>query len=237
MAVTIFKPKEVESVPDKPLKNDLAEDLKDEIASSDYELMPKGHKHYNPNKNKSNAVFVQQITDNIQQMYRYQDRLSKEFGFSEKHWYYLLQLSQYLEWNTNALIAKERSKYKYEPAKELTITDIASIFGKTRSYTSRLINQVFIPAGIIFQIYIDSEQLKNHGRNVEKRMLFMNPELFVMGGTGEINPILFKPLKYNDRLEQAGIKLYWKLWHKDGEKWAKLINRRTYLPRKKRLKN
>jgi hypothetical protein len=222
-------------VPNKQLKNDLAEDLKDEIASSDYELMPKGHKHYNPNKNKSNAPFVQQITDNIQQMYRYQDLLKDKFGFSEKHWYYVLKLSQYLEWNTNALIAQERSKYKYEPAKELTITDISALFDKSRSYISGLINKVFIPAGIIFQVYVDSEQLKNHGRNVEKRMLFMNPELFVKGGAGEINPVLFKPLKYNDRLEQAGVKLYWKLWHNEGEKWAKLINREVYRRRKKRL--
>lgn len=238
MAVTILKPKEVKLVSNKPLKNDLAEDLKDEIASSDYDLMPKGHKHFNPNKNKSPVPFVQQISDNISQMFRYQSKLEKNYGFKSGHWAHIFKLSQHLEWNTNALIAKERknsSKYGYEPSKELTITDIANILDLTRPHTSKIINKVFIPAGILFEMYLDYEQLKQYGRNIETRMLFMNPELFIMGGAGQINPILFKPFKAKDRLEEVGVKLDWKLWHKEGQKWAKLINRRSYLPLKKRF--
>lgn len=218
--------------------------FKEQFESSGCQIIPNNHVHYDPNRRKkSKTPFIQHMNENLMQMHLYQDLLNKKFGLTPKHWAFIYHLSNYLEWNTNVLVNQKRSNYRYMPNEDLNITDISKILDLSRSYTSSLINKVLIPAGILLEMqvgskkYVDEEDLEKVGRKKNKRIFLMNPELFCKGGADKINPILFKILKNHDPLEEAGVVLYSKLWHKKGAKYAKLVNRKTYKKYKDRVKD
>lgn len=178
-------------------------------------------------RKKNKASFTQLIKENF-----YHLVLGKYLTVAEEAM--IIRLMPLTELNSNALTVLKETKDGYEliPGATPKITEIAKMLGRDLSGTSKLINQL-IKKGILYEI-VDTEALKNHGRNIEERPIYFNPEIVLAGDRGRINLTLCRIHWFNDRLEKAGIKLPWKVWYGPGLDSGCLYRRNTWLKNKKR---
>jgi hypothetical protein len=109
----------------------------------------------------------------------------------------------------------------------MSVSEIGEYFGKSRSFTSEMINNL-IGKGILYE-FVNVDELKEFGRPVTERPLFVNPEIVLCGEKNRINPTLARLAMRYDKLEKKGILLEWKVWLHSGKEYGKLVKRKTYL--------
>jgi len=170
-------------------------------------------------KSDSNqAVFTQNITDNIQTVIQSGYLTVHELAF-------LMSIQPLLEYQINAIMNKETNSF-------MTVSEIADFLKKDRSGVSRHISNL-LDKGILFE-FVNAQELKRFNRSVSPRTLFVNPELFYSGDRNKIDGTLATLVSENDQLERNGIKLKWKVYRKQGHTFGRLYNRKTYLGLKKK---
>lgn len=163
--------------------------------------------------NKNRANFTQVIFENIDIIVKNGYLTMNELGF-------LMSIQPLLEFQINAIMDKETNAF-------MNISEIADYISKTRVQTSRIISAL-LDKGILFE-FVNAKELKEFGRNVTSRTLFLNPELFYSGDRNKIDGTLSTLVFEYDSIEKNGIKLDWKVLRKKGESFGRLYRRNTYL--------
>lgn len=163
-------------------------------------------------RTKNRARFAQVISDNVYYLLNKDYINLAELGL-------ITALSTTLEMHSNAIV-KSAGEYH-------TISSLALAFNYSVRHTRRLINQL-IDKGIVYEL-VDAKSLKMYGRTIEQRPLFSNPEVVFAGDRNRINATLARIVINADHIENAGMKLPWKIWVKPGGEHAKLYKRNTYL--------
>lgn len=166
------------------------------------------------------AGFVQTLKGNIKVLMKKKYLSFIELGF-------LLAMADLYEMHSNAIVNPETNRF-------MSVNEIAEYFGRDRSGTSKLINSL-IEKGIIYE-FVNTDELREFGRPVTERPLFINPEIVFCGERNRINATLARLAMRYDKLEKRKIYLEWKVWIHSGEEYGKLVKRKTYLKYKKELK-
>lgn len=177
-------------------------------------------------RDKNKAAFTQLVNDNFIYLIQksYLTRAEESM---------ILRLMPFVELNSNALtmIQKTDGGFELVRGKFPKIKELAEFLSADLSTTSKTINQL-IRKGILYEI-VDTETLKKHGRAIEERPIYFNPEIIVAADKNQINLTLCRIHWANDRLEKTNIKLPWKIWYAPGAKYGRLYRRKTWLQKKK----
>lgn len=182
-------------------------------------------------KDMNKATFSQIIQDNMLYLISKDYLTNAELGF-------MMKLSAMIELHSNAIVLYERDSDTgnyINTGQYLKVADIARICGYSPEsfHVSRLVNSL-IRKGILYEL-VDTQSLREHkGKIVKERPLFFNPEIIFAGDRNYINATLSRIVINADHLEKAKIKLPWKLWLKQGAKYGRLYQRKTYLKYKKK---
>jgi hypothetical protein len=170
-----------------------------------------------PLAEKNRAGFVQVIAPNMRYIMQHRYMSSAEAAF-------LLALSAYAEMHSNAIIAHDGgSSY-------LKVAGMADRLGYSRQQASRLVNAL-VSKGLIYEY--DTLTIKKHGRVIEERPLFLNPEIIFCGDRNRVNATLCRLVMNADHMERSGVRLPWKLWLGSGAEYGRLYRRDTWLKKKK----
>ncbi|MFD1363077.1 hypothetical protein [Lentibacillus salinarum] len=168
-------------------------------------------------KDTNKAPFGQIISDNIETL-RQHDYLTG----SDK--ILLFDIEPLIEMNSNILVNKETGGF-------MTISDIGKYLGKNVSHTSTVVNRL-INKGILFEM-TNTQEIKQFGRSITQRPIFMNPEIIYKGNRNEINASLARLTMNLDPFERQKIHMPWKVWMALNAQSGKLYRRKTYLKYKK----
>lgn len=174
-------------------------------------------------REKNRARFTQLINENVEYLVERRYLSTAELGF-------LSVLATAVEMHSNALVERipdDEGEGYVSTGQYLTVTQIARKAGCSVRWANRMVNEL-IRKGILYEL-VDTESLKAHGRAVEERPLFMNPEIFFAGDKNRINATLCRIVLNADHLERKGMKLPWKLWLKEDAEYGRLYRRKTYL--------
>lgn len=169
-------------------------------------------------KNKNQANFTQNVTDNLQIIIQNKYLTEAELSF-------LISIQPLVEYQINAIMNQETNSF-------MTVSEIAQFLKKDRSGVSRIISSL-LNKGILFE-FVNVREIKKFKRSVSARTLFVNPELFYSGDKNKIDGTLATLVNENDVLEDNGIKLKWKVYRKQGHAFGRLYNRKTFLELKKK---
>ena len=164
-------------------------------------------------KDSHSAGFVQTLKGNIRVLMEKKYLSFNELGF-------LIGMTDLYELHSNAIINPQTNRF-------MSVSEIGEYFGKSRSFTSEMINNL-IGKGILYE-FVNVDELKEFGRPVTERPLFVNPEIVLCGEKNRINPTLARLAMRYDKLEKKGILLEWKVWLHSGKEYGKLVKRKTYL--------
>jgi hypothetical protein len=167
------------------------------------------------------APFVQSNANNLQFLISTGYLTDPEWNVSSK-------IQTLCELNTNAIIDPQTKQF-------MNVSEIAQFLKRDRVAVGKLLNAL-LRKGVLYEI-VNSQEIREHGRPVTERPLYMNPELYYAGNRNQVNAILSKICISSDFLEKKGIKLSWKIWYESGEKFGKLITRHTYLKYLKKAKD
>ncbi|MNI71382.1 hypothetical protein D3C73_1272530 [compost metagenome] len=125
-----------------------------------------------------------------------------------------------VELGTNLIIHPSQDRY-------CSITDIAALLKRELRSTRGLIQQL-IHKGILYE-FVDPSQIRNYGRVVSERPLYVNPEVSYSGDRNRINMIAARQVSSFDRMEKNKVLLPWKLDFKLHDEYAKLVEREKRL--------
>jgi|GEM_PF-1740504 len=158
------------------------------------------------------APFVQANASNLQFL------ISSGY-LTDPEWNVLSKIQTLCELNTNAIVEPETKQF-------MSISEIAQFLKRDKFAVSKLINAL-LRKGVLYEI-VNAQEIREHGRPVTERPLYMNPELYYAGNRNQVNAILSKICMQSDLLEKKGMKLSWKIWYTSGEKFGRLVTRHTY---------
>lgn len=167
-------------------------------------------------KPRNPAGFVQVIADNLNHIIRNEYMSSAELGF-------LLSIMGLVEMHSNAIVNDE--------GQYMNVSTLAQHARYSVRQTRELISKL-LEKGIIFE-FVDVQQFKKHGRVVEERPLYMNPEIVFSGDRNRINSTLCRLVMNADSLERNGVHLPWKLWLEHGAEHGRLYKRSTWQKKRK----
>lgn len=168
-------------------------------------------------KDSNKAPFGQIISDNIDVL-RAHDYLTG----SDK--IFLFDVEPLIEMHSNGIVHRETSQF-------MSVSNIAAYLRKNVSRTSTTINRL-INKGVLYEL-TNTQELKQFGRSVTQRPLFMNPEIIYKGNRNKINATLSRLVINLDPFERQKIYLPWKVWAHPNEEFGRLYRRKTYLKYKK----
>ena len=171
-------------------------------------------------EDKNKAPFTQLIAENVRYLLgkQYLSRVEQAFIFA---------LTCTVELYSNALVRHEIAEDGLRSTGEfLTVTELAELAGVTRQTASSTINGL-VKKGILYEV-LDPEQIKEFGRVVTERVLFVNPEIMFAGDKNRINATLCRMVIGADRIERTGLRMPWKVWLKEGHQFGRLYRRQTY---------
>lgn len=171
-------------------------------------------------KKINSAPFVQSNANNLQFLISTGYLTDPEWNVSSK-------IQTLCELNTNAIVNPETKQF-------MNVSEIAQFLRRDRVAVGKLLNAL-LKKGVLYEI-VNAQEIREHGRPVTERPLYMNPELYYAGNRNQVNAILSKICVKSDMLEKKGIKLSWKIWYESGEKFGKLVTRHTYLKYLKQAK-
>lgn len=177
-------------------------------------------------RDKNKAGFVQIIQENYLYLLYKGYLTGAEMAF-------LSALSVYAELHTNAIVQKQWNSdgYFISTGQFCTVSYLAKELKRNKSNTSKLINSL-LSKGVLYE-FINAHELKEYGRVVSERPLFLNPEIVYCGDRNRINATLCRLVINADPFEKKKIKLPWKIWLKPEDETGKLYRRKTYLKYKK----
>ena len=173
-------------------------------------------------RQKSPVPFVQVIEDNLNYIVESEYLSTSELAF-------LMCVMGRAEMHSNAIVNADGRYMTISALAESTKYSVR----QARSLISSLIEK-----GIIFE-FIDGNQLqqvKRHGRVIEERPLYLNPELIFKGDRNRINATLCRLVMNADPLERRKILLPWKMWLEPGAEYGRLLRRKTWLKKRKEEK-
>jgi hypothetical protein len=172
-------------------------------------------------KETNSAGFVQTLKGNIRVLIE-KDYLSfNELGF-------LIGMTDLYEMHSNAIVHPETKRF-------MSVSEIAECLNCTREHVSKIINKL-IEKGIVYE-FANTDEIREFGRPVTERPLFVNPEIVFCGERNRINPTLARLAMRYDKLEKKGVLLEWKVWLHSGKEYGKLVKRKTFLKYKKEKKS
>lgn len=198
-------------MPNKEKNINLAEVNKQEKAANE-----RGYGLYKI-KDTNKAPFGQLISDNI-------DTLNQHDYLSGGDKIFLFDVEPLVEMHSNGLVHRETGAF-------MTISDIARYLRKNVSRTSTTVNRL-INKGILYEL-TNTQELKQFGRSVTQRPLFLNPEIIFKGNRNKINATLSRLAVNLDPFEKQRIYLSWKLWIRPNEESGRLYRRKSYLKYRK----
>lgn len=170
-------------------------------------------------KSKNKVGFTQVIQDNLEYLVTQQ-------VLKSHHNDLILRLLPYIEIGSNFLSFKDRTPFN--------ISTLSKRLKTSRPNLSKNINEL-IELGMIFE-FVDVWNYRLHGRIVEERPLFFNPEVIVTGDKNKIELTLTRLLLLNDRFERNGVYLPKKIHINPKGNGGKLYDRSTYLRKRKEYK-
>lgn len=162
------------------------------------------------------AGFVQVIADNLNYIVESEYLSTSELAF-------LMSIMGRAEMHSNAVVDAE--------GRYMNITALAESTKYSVRQARTLISSL-LEKGIIYE-FVDAQQLKRHGRVVEERPLYLNPEIIFCGDRNRINATLCRLVINADPLERRKIALPWKLWLEPGAEYGRLLRRKTWLKKRK----
>ncbi|MZP30785.1 hypothetical protein GTO91_13785 [Heliobacterium undosum] len=172
-------------------------------------------------REKGAAQFTQVISRNVLYLTSNNYLTTSESSF-------LFHLSAVVEMHSNALTKHvQQGKEQKSSGKYFTIAELGRVFGFSREHVSRLVSRL-IEKGIVYEL-INLRSIKRHGRVVEERPLFVNPEIMFAGSQNRINATLCRIVINDDFLEKEGMILPYKLWIRPGEEYGRLYPRKRYI--------
>ncbi len=168
------------------------------------------------------APFVQILTDNVNTL------LSKKL-LSSAELSLMHRMSCLVAPKSNEIIVNGQER------KIPTNEEIANALGYGERQYRTLVHSL-LEKGIIYEI-VDAEEIRQFGRVTKERMLLMNPELFIASNRNHIEVTLSSIHIMCEKLERKHkILLPWKIWYVDSHEYGKLYKRKTYLEKKKQVK-
>ncbi|MZP31361.1 hypothetical protein GTO91_16800 [Heliobacterium undosum] len=172
-------------------------------------------------REKGAAQFTQVISRNVLYLTSNDYLTTSESSF-------LFHLSAVVEMCSNALTKHvQQGEERKSTGKYFTIAELGRAFGFSREHVSRVIGRL-IEKGIVYEL-VNFRGVKRHGRVVEERPLFVNPEIMFAGSQNRINATLCRIVINDDFLEKKGMKLPYKLWIRPGEEYGRLYPRKRYI--------
>ncbi|QQZ58856.1 hypothetical protein JI735_19180 [Paenibacillus sonchi] len=129
-----------------------------------------------------------------------------------------------VELGTNLIIHPSLDRY-------CSITDIAALLKRELRSTRGLIHHL-IHKGILYEL-VDPSQIKNYGRVVSERPLYVNPEVSYSGDRNKINMMAARQVASFDRMEKSKVLLPWKLDFRLNDEYARLVEREKRFRRKR----
>lgn len=163
-------------------------------------------------KRVNSSPFVQANVSNLQFL------IASRY-LTDPEWNVLSKIQTLCELNTNSIVDPENKQF-------MSISEIALFLKKDRVATSKIVNTL-LKKGVLYEI-VNTQEIREHGRPVTERPLYMNPELYYAGNRNQVNAILSKICIQSDLLEKKEVKLSWKIWYTSGEKFGRLVTRHTY---------
>jgi len=129
----------------------------------------------------------------------------------------LIDLLALLEVGTNAIVHPEHGRF-------CTITEIAELLKREVRSVRRLISPM-IEKGIIYEL-IDPSQIKEYGRVITERPLYVNPEIAYAGDRDKVNAVLARQVLQYDHIRKNKIDLPWKLEYQPNAEYARLVRQK-----------
>lgn len=246
---------------DRDLKNNVQKDLDDISKKVDNLQNKKGNSKRQPkvfisyDEKKNETAFTQILDDNLE----YITQVHFEINNDNVKYYipkkgmkitgkpYLTPAERLLMYDVAKYIEPESNQlYDADNDMFMTITRISELIFNDHSQVSEHINSL-VNKGILLQGNVsDSEiTMKDGTKRIGKpRQLYMNPELFCKSDKNQINATLCSLLrtayhsKFNtniDKLEKLGILLPYKIAFQSGMKYGKIVTRKTYLEKQRKV--
>lgn len=169
-------------------------------------------------KDTNKAPFGQIISGNIEELRKHDYLTGGDKAF-------LFDAEPLIEMNSNILVNKQTGSF-------MTISDIGKYLGKNVSHTSTVVNRL-INKGILYEM-TNTQEIKQFGRSITQRPIFMNPEIIYKGNRNDINASLARLTMNLDPFERQKIHMPWKVWMALNASSGKLYRRKTYVKYKKR---
>lgn len=139
----------------------------------------------------------------------------------------LIDLLVLVELGTNIIAHPNERRY-------CSITEIA-LFLKRELRSTRGLIQQLIQKGIVYEM-VDPSQIKEYGRVVSERPLFINPEVSYAGDRNRINMVIARQVSSFDHMEKKKIQLPWKIDFNLDDSYARLVEREKLKREEKKRK-
>ncbi|WP_027093279.1 hypothetical protein [Cohnella thermotolerans] len=161
-------------------------------------------------RQKNNAWFSQVISENFFCLTRHEYMTGAEKAL-------LIDLLSLLELGTNAIVHPDQNRF-------CTVTEIAELLKRKLRNTRELINKL-IEKGIIYE-FVDPSQIKEYGRVITERPLYVNPEIAYAGDRNKVNAVMARQVIQYDHIKRNKINLPWKLEYEPNAEYARLIHQK-----------
>lgn len=131
------------------------------------------------------------------------------------------------ELGTNAIIHPIKGKF-------CTITEISQLLKRELRSVRRLITPL-IEKGLVYE-FVDPSELKEYGRVMTERPLYINPEIAYSGDRNRVNAVLARQVMNYDHIEKRKVYLPWKLAYEPHDEYARLVERKEGSTKKHKMK-
>lgn len=159
---------------------------------------------------KNDAKFSQLISENFFCLTRHEYMTGAEKAL-------LIDLLSLLELGTNAIVHPAQNRF-------CTITEIAALLKREVRSVRRLISPM-IEKGIIYEL-VDPSEIKEYGRVITERPLYVNPEIAYAGDRNRVNAVLARQVLQYDHIKRNKVDLPWKLAHEPHAEYARLVRQK-----------
>ena len=161
-------------------------------------------------RQKNNARFSQIISENFFCLTQHEYMTGAEKAL-------LIDLLSLLELGTNAIVHPDQGRF-------CTITEIAELLKREVRSVRRLISPM-IEKGVIYEL-VDPSEIKEYGRVITERPLYVNPEIAYAGDRDKINAVLARQVLQYDHIKRNKIDLPWKLEYEPHAEYARLVRQK-----------
>jgi len=161
-------------------------------------------------RQKNNARFSQVISENFFCLTQHEYMTGAEKAL-------LIDLLSLLELGTNAIVHPKHGRF-------CTVTEIAELLKRETRSVRRLISPM-IEKGVIYEL-VDPSEIKEYGRVITERPLYVNPEIAYAGDRDKVNAVLARQVLQYDHIKRNKIDLPWKLEYEAHAEYARLVRRK-----------